>query len=121
MTPRPNAETRRAAREAIEELKKVRDKAHADAEIAKVEADKAMWQAIDALIAQGKVLQSDAATATAYSRDHVAKQTARYRGAVTQPTRSAQDGPGDSPAGPDLPDAGADRSTDQLDTTNQEE
>ena len=77
--PRPDENTRKAGREQIEALKKARDQAHEDAEKAKAEADKQLWQAIDELIRQDQVLQSDAATATGYTRDHVAKQTARYR------------------------------------------
>ncbi|MGK4586027.1 hypothetical protein [Kitasatospora sp. HPMI-4] len=77
--PRPDQQTREAGRKRIEELKQIRDQAHEDADKAKATADKTMWRAIDALIAEGQVLQSDAASATGWTRDHVAKQTARYR------------------------------------------
>ncbi|MFJ3221323.1 hypothetical protein ACIPLC_36070 [Kitasatospora sp. NPDC086801] len=76
---RPDPKTREAGRSRIEELKKARDEAHAAADLAKAQADEEMWQAIDALITDGQILQSDAAAATGYTRDHVAKQTARHR------------------------------------------
>ncbi|MET8704316.1 hypothetical protein ABZW10_36505 [Kitasatospora sp. NPDC004723] len=76
---RPDETTREAGRQRIEALRKARDEAHEKADKAKAEADAEMWRAIDALIAEGQVLQSDAAAATGYTRDHVAKQTARHR------------------------------------------
>ncbi|MBV6700265.1 hypothetical protein KV557_24700 [Kitasatospora aureofaciens] len=79
MTTRPNQQTRQAGREQIAALKAARDQIHQDAEKAKAEADKVMWQAIGQLIQDGHAIQSDAAAATGFSRDHVAKRIALYR------------------------------------------
>lgn len=77
--PRPDKETRAAAKARIAELKTIRDQAHEDAEKAKAAADEVMWQAIAAELDQGEALQLDAAEATAFSRDHIAKRTKQYR------------------------------------------
>ncbi|WP_331724080.1 hypothetical protein [Streptomyces rubiginosohelvolus] len=77
--PRPDKETRAAAKARIAELKKIRDKAHEEAEEAKATADEVMWKAIAAELDTGEALQLDAAEATDFSRDHVAKRTKQYR------------------------------------------
>lgn len=77
--PRPDQQAREAGRDQIRQLKEIRDRIHEEADKAKAEADAEMWRAIDALISGGQVLQSDAVNATGYTRDHVAKQTARHR------------------------------------------
>lgn len=80
--PRPDQDTRTAAKARITELKKVRDQAHKVAEEAKATADEAMWQAIAAELDQGDALQLDAVEATGFSRDHVLKRTKPYRNAT---------------------------------------
>ncbi|MZG04158.1 hypothetical protein [Streptomyces sp. SID5614] len=77
--PRPDKETRAAAKARIAELKKTRDQAHEEAEKAKATADEVMWKAIAAELDTGEALQLDAAEATDFSRDHVAKRTKQYR------------------------------------------
>ncbi|MFD5428507.1 hypothetical protein [Streptomyces sp. NPDC127084] len=79
MNPRPDKETRAAAKERIAELKRVRDEAHAAADQAKEAADEVMWQAIAAELDQGQALQLDAVDATGFSRDHVLRRTKKYR------------------------------------------
>lgn len=77
--PRPGKEARAAARARITALKQTRDQAHDDAEQAKAAADEVMWQGIAAEINQGNALQTDAAEATGFSRDHILKRTKRHR------------------------------------------
>ncbi|WP_405802259.1 hypothetical protein [Streptomyces sp. NBC_01506] len=77
--PRPDKDTRAAAKARIAELKTIRDKAHEAAEKAKADADEEMWKAIAAELDKGEALQLDAAEATAFSRDHIAKRTKQYR------------------------------------------
>ncbi|MFE4265375.1 hypothetical protein [Streptomyces sp. NPDC056883] len=77
--PRPDEDTRTAAKARITEVKKVRDQAHEEAEKAKATADEAMWEAIAAELDQGDALQRDAVEATGFSRDHVLKRTKPYR------------------------------------------
>ncbi|WP_030390479.1 hypothetical protein [Streptomyces sp. NRRL S-241] len=77
--PRPDEDTRTAAKARITELKKVRDQAHEEAEKAKATADEAMWAAIAAELDKGDALQRDAVEATGFSRDHVLKRTKQYR------------------------------------------
>lgn len=79
MTPRPDAETRAAARDQLAQLKKTRDQAHEQADKTKADADAVMWRAVGAVLASGAALQADAATALGFTRDHVAKQVARHR------------------------------------------
>lgn len=76
--PRPTAEERAAAKARLADIKKIRDKAHEDAEKAKAAADEEMWQAVAAEVDAGTV-QLDAAEALDFSRDHVAKRTKPYR------------------------------------------
>jgi hypothetical protein len=77
--PRPDKDTRAAAKARIAELKKTRDEAHAAAERAKEQADEVMWKAIAAELDQGQALQLDAVEATGFSRDHVLRRTKKYR------------------------------------------
>jgi hypothetical protein len=79
MTPRPDADTRAAARDQFAALRKTRDEAHEAADKAKADADATMWQAVADVLDAGTALQSDAAAALGFTRDHVAKQVARHR------------------------------------------
>ncbi|MEU8718211.1 hypothetical protein [Streptomyces sp. NPDC048663] len=79
MSPRPDQETRTAAKARITGLKQTRDQAHEDAEKAKADADEAMWQSIAAELDAGTLLQADVCEATGFSRDHVLRRTKKYR------------------------------------------
>lgn len=79
MTPRPDQETRTAAKARIAALKAVRDQAHEDAEQAKATADEVMWRAIAAELDAGQALQLDVVAATEFSRDHILRRTKKYR------------------------------------------
>ncbi|MEV5440802.1 hypothetical protein AB0K80_33085 [Streptomyces sp. NPDC052682] len=79
MSPRPDQETRTAAKSRVAELKKTRDQAHEDAEKAKAAADESMWKDIAAELDAGNLLQLDVVEATGFSRDHVLRRTKPYR------------------------------------------
>lgn len=77
--PRPDNDTRTAAKDRIAELKKTRDQKHEDAEKAKAAADEDMWKAIAAELDANTLLQADVCEATGFSRDHVLRRTKKYR------------------------------------------
>lgn len=77
--PRPDNQTRTAAKKRFEDLKKVRDDAHQAAEQTKKDADEAMWKGIAAELDAGNALQADVADALGFSRDHVLRRTRPYR------------------------------------------
>jgi hypothetical protein len=79
MSPRPDQETRDAAKARVTGLKQTRDQAHEDAEKAKLAADEDMWQRIAAELDAGTLLQADVCEATGFSRDHVLRRTKKYR------------------------------------------
>ncbi|MGI5444121.1 hypothetical protein ACQEV4_44300 [Streptomyces shenzhenensis] len=79
MSPRPDQDTRDAAKTRVADLKKTRDQAHEDAEKAKLAADEQMWQRIAAELDAGTLLQADVCEATGFSRDHVLRRTKQYR------------------------------------------
>ncbi|MBD2829925.1 hypothetical protein ID875_21415 [Streptomyces globisporus] len=79
MPPKPDQETRAAAKARIAEAKEIRDQAHEDAEKAKATADEVMWRAVAAELDADHALQLDAAAATGFSRDHILRRTKKYR------------------------------------------
>ncbi|MFJ4343251.1 hypothetical protein [Streptomyces sp. NPDC088915] len=79
MTPRPDQETRTAAKARITALKALRDQAHVEADKSKASADEEMWRAIAAELDAGRALQLDVVAATDFSRDHVLRRTKKYR------------------------------------------
>ena len=79
MAPRPDANTRAAARLRLSALREARDEQHEIADKAKADADAEMWEQVAAVLDAGEALQSDAAAALGFTRDHVAKQVARHR------------------------------------------
>jgi len=77
--PRPDTNTRAAAKDRVAELKKVRDQKHEEAEKAKAAADEEMWKAIAAELDANTLLQADVCEATGFSRDHVLRRTKKHR------------------------------------------